>query len=63
MEQFLAENSLYVVLIIVLMIWAGLALLLMRLEKRVTELQETARGVKQHLAANTSADEPSSSVP
>ncbi len=62
MEQFLAENSLYVVLIIVLMIWAGLALLMMRLEKRVTELQETARGVKQRLAANTSADEPSSSV-
>ena len=62
MEQFLAENSLYVVLIIVLIIWAGLALFMMRLERRVTELQEAARGVQQRVAANTRADEPSSSV-
>lgn len=40
MYEFLEQNSLYVVLIIVLMIWTGLFLYLWRIDKRVSKLEE-----------------------
>lgn len=40
MYDFLAQNSLYVVLIIVLMIWAGLFLYLLRVDRRVSKLEK-----------------------
>lgn len=39
MYDFFAENSLYVVLFVVLTIWAGIAYMLVRLEKKVAKLE------------------------
>ena len=71
MEQFFADNSLYVVLLIVLIIWAGLAVFMLRLERRVTDVQESLRSVApaeysapaaQSGAEDTSADASASSA-
>jgi len=40
MYEFLEQNSLYVVLLIVLMIWTGLFFYLLRIDRRVTKLEE-----------------------
>lgn len=40
MNDFFAENALYVVLIIVLTIWIGIAWYLLRLDKRVSTLEK-----------------------
>jgi CcmD family protein len=37
--QFLTDNAIYVVLLVVLMIWSGLFLYLFRIDKRVRELE------------------------
>lgn len=42
MNDFFAENALYVVLIIVLVIWAGLGWYLVRLDKRVSGLEKSS---------------------
>jgi hypothetical protein len=41
MYDFLTQNALYVVLIIALTIWLGIAFYLVRLERTVTHLQNT----------------------
>lgn len=38
--EFLAKNSLYVVLICVLVIWAGIAWYIQRVDRKVTELEK-----------------------
>jgi len=40
MLEFLIQNSLYVVLIIVLIIWSGIFVYLLRLDKKLTELEK-----------------------
>ncbi len=40
MLDFLVQNSIYVVLIIVLIIWSGVFLYLFRLDKKLTELEK-----------------------
>ncbi len=40
MDNFLAQNSLYVVLIITLSVWFGIALYISRLDKKVGELEK-----------------------
>lgn len=39
MYHFLVENSVYVVLIIVLIIWTGISLFLFNLDKKITNLE------------------------
>ncbi|MAT39584.1 MAG: CcmD family protein [Ectothiorhodospiraceae bacterium] len=40
MYEFLEQNSLFVVLTIVLIIWAGLFFYLLRIDKRVAKLED-----------------------
>jgi CcmD family protein len=40
MLDFLVQNSIYVVLIIVLIIWSGVFLYLFRLDKKLTEIEK-----------------------
>lgn len=39
MEEFFTQNSIYVVLVIVLVIFTGLFIYLLRLEKKLSELE------------------------
>ena len=39
MYEFLAQNSIFVVMLIILMIWAGLFFYIFRLDRRVKELE------------------------
>ncbi len=40
MEQFLVQNALYVVLIITLITWGGIAIYLNRLENRLSDMEK-----------------------
>jgi CcmD family protein len=40
MLDFLVQNSIYVVLIIVLIIWSGVFFYLFRLDKKITDLEK-----------------------
>lgn len=40
MNEFLADNALYVVMIVVLVIWIGIAWYMVRLNKRVSEVEK-----------------------
>ncbi len=40
MYSFLVQNSIYVVLIIVLIIWGGISFVLLSLDKKVTNLEK-----------------------
>lgn len=40
MYDFLVQHSMYVVLLVVLVVWAGIALYLYRLEQKVTALEQ-----------------------
>jgi CcmD family protein len=40
MYEFLEQNSLFVVLLVVLMIWTGLFFYLLRIDKRVSKLEK-----------------------
>jgi CcmD family protein len=40
MEEFFTQNSIYVVLVIVLVIFTGLFFYLVRLERKLTELEQ-----------------------
>ena len=51
MEQFLAEHSLYVVLLVVLTIWGGIAFFLVWLERKLVVLERAGAASK-----NTGAD-------
>ena len=41
--EFLSQNSLFVVLIVVLLIWAGILVYLFRIEKRVTRIERESK--------------------
>ncbi|HLF19619.1 MAG TPA: CcmD family protein [Bacteroidota bacterium] len=43
MEEFLSTNQMYIVLTIVLLIWGGIIAYLMRLEKRIIELEKVTK--------------------
>ena len=45
--SFLADHSLYVVLIIVLVIWLGIFIYLFRLDKKVNKLYENSESEKE----------------
>ncbi len=45
--EFLQEHSIYVVLVIVLMIWAGIAIYLARLDSKVNKLEKNFRDAAQ----------------
>ncbi len=40
MLDFLVQNSIYVVLVIVLIIWSGVFIYLLRLDKKLTDLEK-----------------------
>ncbi len=40
MNEFLADNALYVVMIVVLVIWIGIAWYMIRLDKRVSDVEK-----------------------
>ena len=40
MNEFLADNALYVVMIVVLVIWIGIAWYMVRLDKRVSDVEK-----------------------
>jgi len=44
MYEFFTQHSLYVVLLVTLTVWTGIAYYLFRLERTVTKLQETSSG-------------------
>jgi CcmD family protein len=39
MEEFLSANQMYIVLGVVLLVWVGIAAYLIRLDRKVTELE------------------------
>ncbi len=43
MEEFLTDNQLYIVLGIILLIWIGIVGYLVRLDKKITELEHTMK--------------------
>ncbi|MGA9364135.1 MAG: CcmD family protein [Bacteroidota bacterium] len=43
MYDFLSQNALYTVLVVVLLIWFGLLFYLFRLDRRVKRLEETTQ--------------------
>ncbi len=43
MEDFLSVNQMYIVLLIVLLIWGGIILYLVRLEKRIKEIENSMK--------------------
>jgi len=43
MQQLMADNTLYVVLSIILIIWLGLALYLLKIDKNVNKLEKRAK--------------------
>ena len=44
MSEFLAQNALYVVLIIVLMCWFGILAYLFRLDGKISRLEQQVKG-------------------
>lgn len=45
MADFFSQNSLFVVLIVVLVIWLGILLYLFRIEKRIARIEQESRKV------------------
>lgn len=43
MTDFLSQNSLYIVLIVVLVVWAGIFMYLNRIENRIKKLEDTSK--------------------
>jgi CcmD family protein len=43
--DFLSQNSLFVVLIVVLVIWLGILLYLFRIEKRIARIEQESKKV------------------
>jgi len=43
MLEFMMENQMYIVLSIVLLVWAGIAVYLVRLDRKVSRLEETMK--------------------
>ncbi|NUN08804.1 MAG: CcmD family protein [Ignavibacteriaceae bacterium] len=47
MEQFFADNAIYIVLVIVLIVWAGIYGYLYTLDKRLKSIETETKGVKK----------------
>lgn len=45
MADFFSQNSLFVVLIVVLVIWLGILLYLFRIEKRIARIEQESKKV------------------
>ena len=43
MLEFMTENQMYIVLSIVLLVWAGIVFYLVRLDRKVSRLEETLK--------------------
>ena len=46
MEQFLSQNAIYIVMIIVLIVWAGIFFYLFNLDKRIKIIEKEMIGEK-----------------
>jgi CcmD family protein len=46
LEQFLSQNAIYVVMIIVLIVWAGIFSYLFSLDKRINKIEKESIGEK-----------------
>lgn len=44
MEQFLSQNAIYVVMIIVLIVWAGIFFYMLSLDKRIKKVEKDMLG-------------------
>ncbi|MCJ7554157.1 MAG: CcmD family protein [Ignavibacteriaceae bacterium] len=47
MEEFLSQNAIYIVLIIVLIVWAGIFLYMSNLDKRIKLIEKEMNGDKK----------------
>jgi len=46
LEQFLSQNAIYIVMIIVLIVWAGIFSYLFSLDKRIKKIEKESIGEK-----------------
>ncbi len=46
MEQFLSQNAIYIVMIIVLIVWSGIFLYMLSLDKRIKKVEKEMLGDK-----------------
>ena len=46
MEQFLSQNAIYIVMIIVLIVWAGIFSYMLSLDKRIKKVEKEMIGAK-----------------
>ncbi|MFZ2324645.1 MAG: CcmD family protein [Ignavibacteriaceae bacterium] len=46
MEQFLSQNAIYIVMIIVLIVWAGIFLYMLSLDKKIKKIEKEMLGDK-----------------
>ncbi len=46
MEQFLSQNAIYIVMIIVLIVWAGIFSYMLSLDKRIKKVEKEMLGEK-----------------
>lgn len=46
MEEFLSQNAIYIVLIIVLIVWAGIFLYMLNMDKRIKLIEKEMNGDK-----------------
>lgn len=47
MEQFFSQNAIYIVLVIVLIVWAGIFAYLYTMDKRLKAIETEIKGVKK----------------
>ncbi|HMN49440.1 MAG TPA: CcmD family protein [Ignavibacteriaceae bacterium] len=46
MEQFLSQNAIYIVMIIVLIVWAGIFFYMLSLDKKIKKIEKEILGDK-----------------
>jgi CcmD family protein len=46
LEQFLSQNAIYIVMIIVLIVWSGIFLYMLSLDKRIKKVEKEMLGDK-----------------
>jgi CcmD family protein len=47
LEEFLSQNAIYIVLIIVLIVWAGIFLYMLNMDKRIKLIEKEMNGDKK----------------
>lgn len=47
MEEFLSQNAIYIVLIIVLIVWVGIFLYMLNMDKRIKLIEKEMNGDKK----------------